>query len=287
MHESDAVISSISDTALWVACYRAMETERSDAHFHDRFARVLAGPRGEEVIRKMPAAKRHAWAMIVRTCSFDELILRVIQKQNLDCVLNLAAGLDTRPYRLTLPESLRWVEVDLPAILDYKEDKLKDAKPVCRLERIRLDLSDAVQRRELFAQIQSNSKETLVITEGLLVYLTREQVTTLAKDLHEQAGFRWWLIDYLSPRLMRMLQPTWGKTLAAANAPLLFAPKEGPDFYRPLGWNMAEFRSTWEEGRRLNRRMRFAKLVDLYTKLFPKKKSEFEHLSGSVLLRRQ
>ena len=35
---------------------------------------------------------------------------------------NLAAGLDTRPYRMDLPPSLRWIEVDLPDILDYKED---------------------------------------------------------------------------------------------------------------------------------------------------------------------
>jgi len=36
-------------------------------------------------------------------------------------VVNLAAGLDARPYRMSLPASLQWIEVDLPEILAYKE----------------------------------------------------------------------------------------------------------------------------------------------------------------------
>ena len=44
-------------------------------------------------------------------------------------VVNLAAGLDTRPYRMDLPSSLLWVEVDLPDLLDYKEGVLKSESP--------------------------------------------------------------------------------------------------------------------------------------------------------------
>jgi hypothetical protein len=55
---------------------------------------------------------------VIRTAVFDEFILRTVARDRAACVLNLAAGLDTRPYRLDLPAELRWVEVDLPAILD-------------------------------------------------------------------------------------------------------------------------------------------------------------------------
>jgi len=65
----------------------------------------------------------------------------------MDTVVNLAAGLDTRPYRMALPAALHWVEVDLAGILDYKEEILADEKPVCRLDRVRLDLGDAGARR--------------------------------------------------------------------------------------------------------------------------------------------
>jgi methyltransferase (TIGR00027 family) len=287
MSETSTVIENISDTALWVAFYRAMETERPDAHFKDPFARTLAGARGEEMVRKIPGAQRNAWAMIVRTCLFDEIILRLINEKGVDTVLNLAAGLDTRPYRLSLPASLSWFEIDFPAILNYKEAKLQDQKPVCRLERIKMDLSDVAARKEVFARIGVPGKQTLLLTEGLLVYLTRDQVISLANDLHAQPSFRWWMLDFVTPRLLKMLLRTWDKTLAAGNSRMQFAPEEGLDFYRSLGWKVAEFRSTWLEARRLNRRMALSWLWDGLSRLRSEKtRQEYLNMSANVLLER-
>src|SRR5258708_14233174 len=98
-------------------------------------------------------------------------------------VINLAAGLDTRPYRMDLPASLQWIEVDLPTMIDYKEDILHNEKPRCALARVRLDLANATARGELFQRLGSKAKKVLVLTEGLLVYLTRDQVAALGKDL--------------------------------------------------------------------------------------------------------
>ena len=58
-------------------------------------------------------------------------------------VINLAAGLDSRPYRIQLHTSLRWIEIDLPAMLNYKQEVLADERPLCALERVPLDLKDA------------------------------------------------------------------------------------------------------------------------------------------------
>ena len=44
---------SISDTALWVAVYRARETDRPDALFRDPLAYRLAGTRGEQIAQKI------------------------------------------------------------------------------------------------------------------------------------------------------------------------------------------------------------------------------------------
>ena len=115
-------IENISDTARWVAFYRAMETERPDAIFTDPFARRLAGLRGEEIVDTMRSGRSMAWAMIVRTAVFDEIILSAVFDKRVDTVLNLAAGLDARPWRLKLPSGLRWIDVDLPEILQYKKD---------------------------------------------------------------------------------------------------------------------------------------------------------------------
>jgi methyltransferase (TIGR00027 family) len=106
-------IRHVSDTALWVAIYRAQESEQADAQFHDPYARRMAGKRGEEIVRSLPHGQSMAWSMIVRTAVMDEVILRCIAR-GARTVLNLGAGLDTRPFRLALPRALRWIDVDLP-----------------------------------------------------------------------------------------------------------------------------------------------------------------------------
>src|SRR5215813_8295787 len=171
-----------------MAVYRANETDRQDAVFRDPFARALAGERGEQILKAMPFADDNAWPFIARTYLFDRYIARQV-KAGADLVLNLAAGLDTRPYRMDLPASLRWVEVDLPDILDYKEEVLGDARPVCALERVRLDLSNHDARRGLFARIGHTASNVLVATEGLLVYLMADEVCALGRDLSAHTTF--------------------------------------------------------------------------------------------------
>ncbi|MBI3558216.1 MAG: class I SAM-dependent methyltransferase, partial [Deltaproteobacteria bacterium] len=163
--KASKTIENISDTARWVAVYRAAESARPDALFNDRFAALLAGPHGKDIVESIPGGTLMGWAVVVRTRVIDEVILRAVAEQGIDTVLNLAAGLDTRPYRLALPANLHWFEVDLPEISAYKEHKLAAEKPVCRLERITLDLSDVEKRRALFERINKQGGKVLVLTE--------------------------------------------------------------------------------------------------------------------------
>jgi methyltransferase (TIGR00027 family) len=264
-----------------------MESERPDALFRDPYARKLAGERGERIVASMRRGRSWAWPMIVRTAVLDELILRTIQRDGVDTVLNLAAGLDTRPYRLPLPASLRWVEADFPDVIAYKQEQLSGARPACLLEHEGIDLTDVGRRRALFARIGAAARRVLVVSEGLLIYLKPEQVATLASDLAAPAPFRWWLIDLASPRLLKMMEKTWGRAVAAGNAPFQFAPAEGSRFFQAQGWQEAEFRSMWEESLRLKRSMRLAWLWSLIGRLYPKaKREEFRRMSGIVLLQR-
>jgi methyltransferase (TIGR00027 family) len=285
---TDPALRNVSDTARWVAIYRAMESERADALFHDPYARQLGGERGEQIVRTLPRGTATAWPMIVRTMVFDEILLRLVDPHGsapVDTVINLAAGLDARPYRLALPSTLHWVEVDLPGILEYKEEILAPHRPVCRLERVRLDLTEEAARQELFARLGTEARCALTITEGLLIYLTEPIVAGLARDLGAQRSFRWWLSDLASPRLLKLMKRSWGRTLDAAQASFRFAPAAGLDFFTPLGWQAHEVRQTWAEARRLDRRPPRAWLYELLGRLTPpKKRAEMQDISRYILL---
>ena len=249
---AETVLRDVTDTARWVAVYRARETERADPLFRDPFARRLAGERGEEIASRLPHQERSEWAWPIRTLLFDRFIAGEIER-GADVVINLAAGLDARPYRMPLPSSLRWVEVDHRELLEYKETALAGEKPACELERVGLDLSNRAARRALFERLGRETKRAVIVTEGLLIYLAADDVGALATDLAEQPGFRRWTLDVASPGLLRMIDRQIGRHLAAARAPLRFAPAEGPPFFRRFGWEPVEVQSILRAASRARR----------------------------------
>jgi len=235
MDEQNLTVRGVSDTARWVAYFRAQETQRPDALFRDPYAERLAGQHGFHLANTLPDGNKHEWAWVARTYLFDQFLSRAIQ-DGADLVVNLAAGLDARPYRMNLPPTLQWVEVDLPDIVSYKEEVLKAEIPRCRLERISMDLSDLSARRQLFAQLDARATKVVVASEGLLIYFTTDEVASLAQDLAAGEHFGHWIIDLASPGQLRLMQRTTGKQLSEAGAAFKFGPPEGARFFTPYGW---------------------------------------------------
>jgi methyltransferase (TIGR00027 family) len=259
---AEPLIRNISDTARWVAAYRARESKRPDALFHDQFASRLADERGERIAAATPNMAGSDWPFIVRTYLFDRLIADEVRR-GADVVLNLAAGLDARPYRMPLPATLKWIEVDLPEMLEYKAEVLAGERPVCALERVPLDLAKAAERRELFTRISRAATRTLVLSEGLLIYLSAEEVGALAEDLASPPGSKCWAADLASPGLLQMMQGNIAEMVRQGGAPFKFAPPEGPAFFERYGWKPTSVESLRETAARLKRLPWLMRLVSL------------------------
>jgi len=247
---SEPTISHVSDTARWVAVYRAWETARSDALFRDPYADRLAGERGRAIAAATPRAAVTGWAAVTRTKLIDDLVLDSIA-QGCDRVLNLAAGFDTRPYRLALPRALTWIEADLPALIDEKRRLLADEKPACTLVREAVDLADSAARAGFLARALGGAAAPLVLTEGLVVYLDDGTVRALARDL-AAAGIRWWMLDMLSPGMRAMISDGMGGRHPARTL-VKFAPDDGVAFFEALGWRAGDVRSIFRAAVRFRR----------------------------------
>ncbi len=258
--EREPAVRNISDTARWAAYFRAEETKRADALFRDPYAERLAGARGTEIANTLPEGNKHEWAWVARTYLFDQFIERLIG-EGTDLVVNLAAGLDARPYRMKLPAGLRWAEIDLPEPLTYKELVLANETPACVVERIRLDLANQAARRAIFGRLNAGAKKAVVLTEGLLIYLSPEEVGELAKDLAACGNFRYWITDLSSPGLLRMMQRTSGKELSKVGAPFKFGPMAGPGFFARFGWSTAEVKGLLKTAARFGRPPLFLRMM--------------------------
>lgn len=254
-----STIQNLSASAHLVALYRALESERPDALFQDSYARLLAGSLGVGMAQVMGNIHDAANIIAVRTHLIDEMILELLSLDSIDTIISLGAGLDTRPYRLSLPQSLRWIEVDQPELLAYKEERLDGIRSVCIVERVKMDLQDIKQRRSLFESLNIQSKKALILAEGLLAYFHPVQVAALAQDLYQHNAFHWWLFELMS--FPAEFQMTQGRSLhrqldhhfGAGQPAFQFLPKEGTEFFYPYGWRVAESRSMLNEMEQLNR----------------------------------
>ena len=244
----DPGIADVSDTALWIAAYRARETERAGALFHDPLAGWLAGDRGRELARNMTGAGQFEWMTVVRTVVIDRYLQEAIAS-GVDTVVNLGAGLDTRPYRMTLPASLSWVEVDMPKIVALKEDRLAGETPRCRLARIAADLSVDDARRAALAECVARARRAIVLTEGVLTYLPLEDVAKLADDVHAHAAIESWVVDFSAPFLNRVVRAR----VKFKNAPIRDGERDPAAFYAAHGWRWTQPRHLVVEGEKIGR----------------------------------
>jgi methyltransferase (TIGR00027 family) len=248
------MINNVSDTAFWIAEYRANETDRPDALFRDPLARRLSGERGREIANSMPRSHMTAWTVVLRTVMIDNFILRAIE-DGADVILNLGAGLDTRPYRMTLPATLRWIEVDFPHVIAFKDEKLVDQTPRCRLERVKIDLSDREARRAFLAATNATAQKILVLTEGVIPYLTAADVGTLADDLNATSNVEQWIVDYFSNDIMKMFQKRGQMNSRMQNAPFQFDPPDWFAFFLGHGWKVRQMKYMSDESERVHRPM--------------------------------
>jgi hypothetical protein len=139
-------ISGAGMTAKMIAAGRAQESRRPDRLFDGPLAQALAGEDGFRWMEEMrpPGAPAENPSIGPRTWFFDQLITRAAGHGRSQVVL-LAAGTDTRAFRLPLPAQAIVYELDDPAVLADKQAILdrEHAAPRCTRRPVAADLVGA------------------------------------------------------------------------------------------------------------------------------------------------
>ena len=187
-NDSWEITESVGSTALGVAAARAAETDSDNPLIQDPFARAFLDAAGEgmwsltsdpklsaALTDLVPDLAAHTQAMVdfmaVRTKWFDELFLDAVSSGVRQVVI-LAAGLDSRSWRLSWPAGTTVYELDQAKVLDFKSSTLaqRGARPTARLVSVAVDLRDdwpTALRKAGFDE----SVPTMWSAEGLLRYL--------------------------------------------------------------------------------------------------------------------
>jgi len=193
-------MSPVGRTARWVAAQRALESKRADRLFEDSLAEPLAGADGfamamtARLVRPGLAKDAPDPYIPIRTAFLDNALLRAMAEGDLRQVVILAAGLDTRAFRLSWPPGTWLFEIDRDEIFDHKEVVLHAAaaRPTCKRTVVRADLTrDWVWH--LTAADFDPMRPAAFLVEGLLPYLDAAAVASLFEAIGPVAARGSWI----------------------------------------------------------------------------------------------
>ncbi|OAR22906.1 methyltransferase [Streptomyces sp. ERV7] len=243
-------MEAVSYTAQWTAAARALETERDDALFSDPYARAVAGEAGFKLLERYASPVTVAY-LALRTAYLDQVLLNSLEAHEIDQVVLVAAGMDTRPYRLSWGRKVSVFELDRSALLDVKSELLADAEPAEGLTRttVGVDLAGSWQSALLDAGFSTEAR-TLWIVEGLLYYLEEGAVRGLLESLARLSGPGALVAGDLisTAALSNPVARPFIKALEEDGAPWLFGTDTPEDLLAECGWSVQEIKQPGEEG---------------------------------------
>lgn len=227
----------IGETARWTAGVRAKESLRADRLFNDPWAAALAGMKGTEWAAKQ--TQDDGVSIVVRTRFFDDFLQRVTGEHAVRQVVLMAAGLDTRAFRLSWPGSTQLFELDQPQVLQAKEQILCSAGAHSSCERhiIEVDLTSTWADPLVKAGFDPQ-KPSAWLLEGFLFYVSGESITRILDEVTRLAASRSWLgFDVINKT---MLTSPWTKhivdELAEAGTPWIGTMDNPKGFLAKRGW---------------------------------------------------
>lgn len=243
-------MEAVSRTAQWTAAARALETERDDRLFADPYARTVADTIGFELLDRYAGAGTVPF-LAIRTTYLDRAIGRAVEDQSIRQVVFLAAGMDTRFYRLPWPAGVTVYELDRPALLEAKADMLADEPTPADRERhtVAVDLTQDWTGPLKEAGWRSD-EATLWVVEGLLFFLPEHAVRALITTLSAHSAPRSVLLGDVISRsaLQNPLSRPFLKALEADGNPWLFGTEEPEQLLRDCGWSVREVKQPGEDG---------------------------------------
>jgi methyltransferase (TIGR00027 family) len=212
--------ASLAATAYWTAAVRARESVRDDRLFDDPWAAALAGETGQAWIAQR--SEDSTAPIVLRTRYFDDFLRRITEERAIRQVVLMAAGLDTRAFRLEWPADTHLFELDQPQVLAYKAQTLAaaEAQPACLRQVVDVDLTGSWEETLLLSGYRPE-QTSVWLFEGFLFYLPGELgQSLLAAAAHLAAPGSWLGFDIInSLTLTSPYTKAWIEMQAAAGAP--------------------------------------------------------------------
>lgn len=211
-------MTGVPETMLQTLYARAAYSKTVNAKFHDQMA--------EEIVSHMDydfsLAGKDAMmskGVIARTILLDRMAGDFIRENPKGTVVNIACGMDTRVYRLKTPQTVRWYNLDLPETIEVRRRFLTENGHISMIEKSAMDESWA-------EEIEERSGRTLVILEGLVMYLSEKDVKQILSIISRRFRQAEIIMETMNPWVVKNMKE---KSIEATKARFTWGIRSGKE----------------------------------------------------------
>ncbi|MCI2419404.1 class I SAM-dependent methyltransferase [Saccharopolyspora sp. K220] len=188
-------LTGVQATLLGPLYARAVDSRRPDPVLGDESADRLLNRFGSDLSAKLSVGDR--MTVILRAKELDDWVADYLAEHPDAVVLHLACGLDSRAFRLDLPAGVNWYDVDMPNVIELRDQLYPDTPENYRT------IASSVTEPEWLDEIPTG-RPTLVVAEGLTMYLTEADGVALLRRLVERFQVGEMMFDAVLPYTVRL-----------------------------------------------------------------------------------
>ena len=202
----------VSRTAFYCAGIRMVDAEQAQPLCGDRFATRFMTEEGLRIFEPFRQLPYPNGSNVARHRIIDDLVREQLAREPDRRIVIIGAGFDSRAFRLT---GGRWVELDEPQLIAFKEERLPAAGAPNPLQRIPIDFASESLPDKL-APFRGES--VTVILEGVSMYLTEEQKAELIRTLRQVFPRHILIADLMTSRFVDRIARPFREKLQALDA---------------------------------------------------------------------
>ena len=207
-------LSGVPETMLQTVYARAKETKTRGAIHDDKAVELVDKLHYDFSLAVKDAAMSSG--VIARTIVLDHLVQQYLTAHPGAVVVNIACGLDTRCYRMQ--GYSHWYNLDLPETIGVRAHLLPESGTISQIAQSAME--------DWGGAVAETDAPTLVIIEGLTMYLTQEDVQQIFAVIHKRFAKATVFVEIMNPMMVKNMKE---KSIEGSHAKFTWGAKNGTE----------------------------------------------------------
>jgi methyltransferase (TIGR00027 family) len=233
-------MTPVSKTAYYCCGVRMMDAESANPVCNDTYARLFMDEEGLRMFDAFRNEEKPNASNVTRHRIVDDILRDELTRSPDLTIVIVGCGFDSRAFRI---KGGTWIELDEPAIIAYKNEKLDSSSCPNELHRIRINFA----AESLDSKLPRTSNRVVVVIEGVFMYLTENITNQLLQTLRRVFPSHILLCDLMSQRFFEKYGKPLHEKIKKLGAQFAFVADDPSSLFLRHGYVITDRISTVEK----------------------------------------